>query len=420
MGGKKNSEKLPQLQSQLSSLENQWSSNLAPQYLSTYQNVDYARLNSIKEILTIFETASNDLGRERMESAERGLEAILTQWEVEQEISEWLSREGFKGGRNGSRNTTSNPVRTPNIAVESPSTNDFGMAAPRSNNIDAGGLSPSRPRAETMQSSRSQTSNGRPSSIASSSRGGREQEESGGRSKSGGLFSALKVGKLDRRKSVAPRQGLQSNNNETQERLSDASLAAGRSSEGSFSARPGSNSRERQLSTRSIASSSDDGAQNQTGRRSNRDSFMPSFFGKKRGMNAQEAIPESTSPSPLSSPQNNSTYQQQQSLNPFSAQMADERPYSMQSGDTARGASQLPDTPVTPAGERDLLGFDEDEDDDNRPLASSAVMASGAPKSPLGATAPADQSASKAGEFGKLSDVDNAPVRLIYRSKVCR
>jgi hypothetical protein len=48
-GGKKNAEKLPALQEETSRLEAQWQEQ-APGYLNTYQQFDFARLTSIKEV----------------------------------------------------------------------------------------------------------------------------------------------------------------------------------------------------------------------------------------------------------------------------------------------------------------------------------------------------------------------------------
>lgn len=264
--GKKGSDKLPGLMQSQTNAENAWRSQL-PGYLQQYQQLDYARLTSVKELLTAFETLQNDLGRERMEAAERGLEACLL-WEVGQELTEFISKEGFKG--TGAPSRPSVQAAPPNIAVN----NDFGTDPTESASLRPG---QGRPRADTnASSSQSIRSNSTPQ-------------------KSGGLLSAFRNGgKLDRRKSTmatAPaRQTAVDDERET------------------FGGRPSTGSRDRQQSYRSNASSTDDFGRPQPDResgrgpstelnslrpggsssnkQSKRDSFMPSFSGlglKRKG-----------------------------------------------------------------------------------------------------------------------------------------
>ena len=262
--GKKGADKLPGLLQSQTSAENAWRSHL-PQYLPQYQQLDYARLTTIKELLTAFETLQNDLGRERMEAAERGLEACLL-WEVEQELTDFISKEGFRGTGAPARSTPQ--VAPPNIAVN----NEFG---------DSAAVRPGagRPRADTAASSSQ--------SIRSNN------NTSGTPQKSGGLLSAFRSGgKLDRRKSTAvPASAVPARQQRDEDRETIAE-------------RPSTGSRDRQQSFRSTASSTDDFGRPQqdresgrgnstesnslrpsaTTKRSNRDSFMPSFssLGLKR------------------------------------------------------------------------------------------------------------------------------------------
>ena len=257
---KKGADKLPGLMQAQSGAENAWRNHL-PAYLPQYQQLDHARLNTIKELLTAFETLQNDLGRERMEAAERGLEACLL-WEVEQELTEFISKEGFRGS--GAPSRAPAQAAMPNIAVN----NDIVQTNDRPG---AG-----RPRAGTNASSSQ--------SIHSTNNTPQ---------KSGGLLSAFRSGgKLDRRKSTMVPASAPSARQQSED---------GRETLGE---RPSTGSRERQQSYRSNASSTDDFGRPQqdrengrgnstesnslrpsaTTKRSNRDSFMPSFssLGLKR------------------------------------------------------------------------------------------------------------------------------------------
>jgi hypothetical protein len=249
----------------------------------------------IIQLLTVFETLQNDLGRERMEVAERGLAAILS-WEVEQEMTEFISREGFKSSGGAEESTQG---ATPSIAVQSPTVNDFGA------------FNGSRPqRRNTQTDAQSFRSNGRAPSVISSRVGGAgqgdENDEKDGKSKKkGGLLSAFKKNKGDKRKSVAPPPTQRSD-----------------SGDGNFgsSAR---DSRDRQSSTRSGASSDDFGQESGAlrpsvggDRKSNRDSFMPSFSSlglKRRGtMTSPSATPSvntANQPAPSMFPQSQSPYE---------------------------------------------------------------------------------------------------------------
>lgn len=213
-----------------------------------------------------------------METAERGLESILT-WEPEQDLTEFVSREGFKGGSGraparGSSNSGSNfntngrqqstsPL-PPIVNVDSP-TGEFGQNA---STAPPAATTPMRPRTNTdAQSVRS----GRADSFTSSRQGG-----------GGGFLSAFKSGggnKLDRRKSTAVQQ--QQQRQALNGGDSDDERDAFRSSGSASIGRP---SRDRQQSGRSSGMASDDedsrgggGLRVNTGK-SKRNSFMPGFL----------------------------------------------------------------------------------------------------------------------------------------------
>lgn len=336
-----------------------------------------------RQLITVFETLQNDLGRERMETAERGLEAALT-WEVDQELAEFVSSQGFRTGAGGQRGGSG---RVPGIGVTSPtSTNLAGEFGARDAN------EAQRPRANTVTSSRSIRSNGRPASIVSSSRQQSSDGGAGTPQKSGGLLSAFKVGnRLDRRKSTAvhsqtqpqpqpqsqsqagagARPSLQSNGDD-EESLS-AAASAGRGGIGGGRASDGSSlrDRERQQSYRSNASSSDNvnlggGSEDNLGalrpsgaskKTSNRTSFMPSFGlgGRKnssRGggggaggaqLGEEDEDDERSQAEQLATPPATATANTSRSLNPFSALAATgaggnagDRPLSQASDATSR------------------------------------------------------------------------------------
>lgn len=232
------------------------------------------------QLLTVYETLQNDLGRERMETAERGLESILT-WEVEQDLTEFVSREGFKGGsgrapargpsnsnlHTNGRQQTASPL-PPIVNVDSP-TGEFGQGT---GGAPQAATTPMRQRTNTdTQSIRS----GHAASITSS----RQGDGRGG----GGFLSAFKSGgggnKLDRRKSTAVQQ--QQQRQALNGGDSDDERDAFRSSGSASLGRP---SRDRQQSVRSGGLASDDEELNRGGGlkvntgKSKRNSFMPGFL----------------------------------------------------------------------------------------------------------------------------------------------
>lgn len=205
-----------------------------------------------------------------METAERGLEHILA-WEVEQELTEFVSREGFKGGSGRAPpRTTSNgrqqsaPPLPPVVNVDSP-TGEFGQNS--ASVMPA--TTPVRQRTNTdSQSIRS----GRAPSVTSSRQGD---------GRAGGFLSAFRSGganKLDRRKSTAVQQQQQRQalNGGDSDEERDAFRSSGSASLG----RP---SRDRQQSVRSSGLGSDDedsrgGGLKVNSGKSKRNSFMPGFL----------------------------------------------------------------------------------------------------------------------------------------------
>ena len=84
--------KLETSQDELNMSYAQWLSS-APAYLHTVQKAERSRLEQIKENLAKYETLQSDLGRERMEMAERGLMSFIA-WEFDDDIQTFLLRSG--------------------------------------------------------------------------------------------------------------------------------------------------------------------------------------------------------------------------------------------------------------------------------------------------------------------------------------
>jgi hypothetical protein len=82
-------------QADLARIANSWSS-AAPRIFATYQSVDRSRLELLKECLAKYETMHNDIGRERMELAEKGLVDLLS-YEVDNDMRQFVGKQG--GGR---------------------------------------------------------------------------------------------------------------------------------------------------------------------------------------------------------------------------------------------------------------------------------------------------------------------------------
>lgn len=239
-----------------------------------------------------------------METAERGLESILT-WEVEQELTEFVSREGFKGtsGRAPARATSNgrqqgNTPLPPIVNVDSP-TGEFGQSQATNERMPA--TTPIRQRANTdSQSIRS----GRADSFTSSRQGD---------GRSGGFLSAFKSGggsKLDRRKSTAVQQ--QQQRQALNGADSDDERDAFRSSGSASLGRP---SRDRQQSVRSSGMGSDDEDSHRGGglkvntNKSKRSSFMPGFLKRNNTSARRDSFSERQSQretTPRASDNNNS------------------------------------------------------------------------------------------------------------------
>ena len=247
---------MPELSSDAGNTE--WRSQ-GPAMLSQYQEVDYARLGTFKEVcfrvhifaitslissqlFITFETLQNDLGREQMENAERSLGHILN-WEVEQELMDFVSRMGFK----------TDEGREP------------GAQLGRTSSISSGAPGGSLAGADA----RSLRTNGRAPSVFTSS----DKEKS----KSSGLFSAFKIGKNDKSKGnnekIRPEQQQRSQsyrNGDTAENTADAPISGD-------SLNPRDQEQYGRIDTDSDQLSEIPVRPASTSRKSNRDSFMRSF-----------------------------------------------------------------------------------------------------------------------------------------------
>lgn len=89
---RKNDSSLQSSHYEITEAHGEWTRS-GPAYLSAYQHVERSRLEAIKENLAKYETMCNDLGREKMEMAERGLVSILS-WEIEEDVNAFLASEG--------------------------------------------------------------------------------------------------------------------------------------------------------------------------------------------------------------------------------------------------------------------------------------------------------------------------------------
>ena len=325
-----------------------------------------------------------------METAERGLAAILG-WEIEQELTEFVSREGFKSSRESGRGATS--------AYEQYSSNGS-----RENNDITSSPGPGRTHTGSAQDFQTTRSNGRAPSVVSGRQGpggdnlptiASEKEKS----KSGGLFSAFKVGKLDRRKSTSQHVSRQQQNFPT-----NGTFDAPEDTDSYNSLRtPTTGVRERQDSSRTNGESDDFRPEstlrpNPPSRRSNRDSFMPSLsnLGLKRkttlavggdrlARNASPNQPLSPSGVPMESPEmfpatgagRVGTAGKIGSANPFGA--------SMGGGDRLTPAfeqvSMFGDEPASVQGatsrDFDEQGYSMPPKDYNRPIGASGGDGSG-------------------------------------------
>ena len=108
----KGNDKLMAAQNDLNTAHASWVAS-APSYLKTAQQVDKARLEGIKENLAKYQTMQNDLGRERMELAERGLNAVFA-WEIEEDMQAFVNVEGGRKAMqvDGMENDVSAPSRS--------------------------------------------------------------------------------------------------------------------------------------------------------------------------------------------------------------------------------------------------------------------------------------------------------------------
>ena len=245
---------------------------------------------------------SNDLGRERMESAERGLSHILG-WEVESEIVDFVSKEGFKDGSAPAVNGTSSASAGQAAPVPAPlGLPEIGVADAQLNATSA--RSPALPRqrsgtdAASMRSGLSpRPTNGRAESVMTERDGEQGEEKSKGKKK--GFLSALRGNKLDRQKSQsAGSSALKSSQSSGTIPPPPPMMSA--ADEEAF-AHPGApqraNSRNDEFGSNS--SLRPGGPKN---RKSNRDSFMPSFssLGLKKKGNKQDEPPAAPLTSNLS------------------------------------------------------------------------------------------------------------------------
>lgn len=303
-----------------------------------------------------------------METAERGLGSVLS-WEVEQELTEFVSKEGFKGGnpsgaaaaRQGRANNSTNgrgdtsPL-PPMVNVDSP-TDEFGS---QSGNRGVPVTTPVRPRAGTHTDAQSVRS-GRAESFSSSRQG--EGRSGGG----GGFLSAFKSGgnKLDRRKSTAqPQQQQQQRQGGANGADSDDERDAFRSSGSASAGRP---SRDRQQSMRSSGAGSDDEFDTSRsgsgggglrvgggGGKSKRESFMPGFLKRKTTNARRDSFSERQQ---QQQPASNSYSQRDTSTTPRASDQPRTAPPRTTSFDDYSNAS-----PAPVSRDRNNIGFDETEE----------------------------------------------------------
>jgi hypothetical protein len=252
-----------------------------------------------------------------METAERGLESVLT-WEVEQELTEFVSKEGFRGGsgrpapapRNSSntngRQQASSPL-PPIVSVNSP-TGEFGQAS----NPTSTATTPARQRTGTFNNNNADDQSIRSGRAGSFNSSRHNEPKSGG----GGFLSAFKSGsKADRRKSTAVQQQQQRQalNGGDSDEERDAFRSSGSASLG----RP---SRDRQQSGRSAGNASDDddfdassnrgggggGLRAGNAGKSKRDSFMPGFLKRKTTSARRDSFSEQRQSQRETTPRTNS------------------------------------------------------------------------------------------------------------------
>lgn len=229
----------------------------APAYFSASQAVDRARLEAIKENIAKYETLCNDLGRDKMELAERGLVSVFG-WEVDEDMNLFLASEGNRrapvageASLSSSRNSQlpPPPVDEPAYAAPPIEQNNRQVAPALAPDSFLG--TPERERAPSIHSQQSRTG------------------------KSGGLFSSL----TKKLKPGMSRNRSSSQSNSYGNLNNPSSASPARQTAQDY--RPPADDESENLDTRAMSSDSNDYPSSQSSKRS---SFLPGMMRRKNSV----------------------------------------------------------------------------------------------------------------------------------------
>ena len=265
-----------------------WTSS-APAYLSAHQSVERLRLEAIKENLAKYETMCNDIGREKMEMAERGLVSILS-WEIDEEVNGFLAAEGNRRatGSEGA-SLSASTTRASEMGQVQPS-----YSAPPPSQQQQAPISADRQVAPAFAPS---TFLGAPEREATPSIHSVQSRNSHSGKSGGGLFSSFK-------KKVKP--GLNRNRSSSHGNNTYGNLDSSRNiptrqmsqhpqdtSDGSSSYRGPREDETEALSTRAMSTDSTDYPASTTSNSNKRSSFLPGMLRRKNSVSKQ------SSPAPI-------------------------------------------------------------------------------------------------------------------------